>query len=606
MQQATNGAAAGGVPSHMLEEVLGRIEDAVGELAGLVGADALDGWDAPGTVQLVETHGRVRRLTGRLDGVRYTLLPRIEDAGSWRSGGMSRTFPSWLRLREGVSAATAHKDVTTARRLATALPQTRERLLAGRLGIDHARVMSEVAPTSDTRQDALAWLVDTRTGEPTTPEQFVQTVAVDFTDPADGSADDPDGTRARERVTQVLEDAVADGTLVTGEGLVLREAGVLNADQFRTVARRFATVTDPDTDDAEDDKTARGEYLDLAKTFGGYHVEGFLTDEHGLLLSTAVNAVMSAPSAEDGRTPGQRRAQALADVARVVLGTDAASPGAAVRPHLNVTVSWTELVTQVTRTRDRLCLTSRPRDAGPRAGLARPADGRGSGIHRDRRPGPSGAAAPARLRQCGHPGRLRAGRRRARRRPRAAHRDRSDAPRGDRPGQALRVPGLRPAGLALRGPPRGDPLGRRRWHVRGQQRPVVLASPSARRRQGHHHALDRQARGTRQYRSPPGVGLGLHRRARTPHPPARRRGARDRRRHQPVARPAGGRVSRGCAVRGWPIRGCAVQGHGTGPGMAGGPADSMVNHRARGAPGPACQNERVSYGRGAMTSEDGA
>jgi hypothetical protein len=329
------------------------MEAAADDLAALVDPVSLSDWDAPSVARLVEAHARIRRVTGRLDGVRYTLLPRIEDEGSWRAGGMSRTFTSWLRVREGVSAGTARRDVMTARRLVTALPETRARLVAGVLGGDHARVMSEVAPTSETRQDALAWLVDTRSGEPTTPEQFVHTVPVDFPDPGQ----DPDGAGTRELVTAVLEAAVADGTLVTGEGLVLREATVLNADQFRVVARRFATVTDPDTDEVEDDRAARGEFLDLSKTLGGYHVAGFLTDEHGLLVTTALTAVMGAPSAEDARTPGQRRAQALADVARVVLDTNQASPGAAIAPHLNVTVSWTELVTQVTRTREGLCLT---------------------------------------------------------------------------------------------------------------------------------------------------------------------------------------------------------------------------------------------------------
>jgi hypothetical protein len=243
--------------------------------------------------------------------------------------------------------------MTIARRLATALPVTRERLVAGTVGADHARVMTEVAPTSETRTDALGWLIDTRTGEMTTPKRFVQTVPVDFPDPAE----DPDGTQTRELITTALDEAVKEGTLVTGEGLVLREATVLNADQFRTVARRFATVTDPDTDDLEDDKAVAGEFLDLSKTLGGYHVAGFLTDEHGLLLTTAVNALMGAPAAEDTRSPAQRRAQGLADVARVVLDTNQASPGAAIPPHLNVTVSWSELTTQITRTTNGLCVT---------------------------------------------------------------------------------------------------------------------------------------------------------------------------------------------------------------------------------------------------------
>ncbi|MFI2364187.1 DUF222 domain-containing protein [Promicromonospora sp. NPDC019610] len=181
-------AGAGGVAS--LEQVLDRIEAAVGELAGLVAPEVLEGWGAPTITRLMQAHTRIRKVTARLEGVRFTVLPRIEDDGSWRSGGMSRTFASWLRLREGVSASTARKDVTTARRLAQALPGTRERLVAGTLGVDHARVMAEVAPTSRTRQDALAWLVETRTGEVTTPEVFVDMVAVDLPDPAD----DPDGT----------------------------------------------------------------------------------------------------------------------------------------------------------------------------------------------------------------------------------------------------------------------------------------------------------------------------------------------------------------------------------------------------------------------------
>ncbi|MFD6446858.1 DUF222 domain-containing protein [Promicromonospora sp. NPDC060204] len=333
--------------------MLARIETAVGELADLVTPGVLDGWGAPTVARLMQAHTRIRRVTGRLDGVRWSVLPRIEDDGSWRSGGMSRTFPAWLRLREGVSAGMARKDVTTARRLAQALPATREGLVAGRVGVDHARVMAEVAPTSQTRQDALAWLIDTRTGETTTPEAFVDTVAVDLPDPAD----DPDGSRVREQITQVLEEAITAGTLVTGEGLVLREAGVLNADQFRVVARRFATITDPDTDDVDDDKAAEGEFLDVSKTLGGFHVAGFLTDEHGLLLTTALAAVVGALAVGDDRSPGQRRAQGLADIAHLVLDTNQASRGASIPPHLNVTVSLSELLTQVTRTREGLCLT---------------------------------------------------------------------------------------------------------------------------------------------------------------------------------------------------------------------------------------------------------
>ncbi|PUB22936.1 uncharacterized protein DUF222, partial [Promicromonospora sp. AC04] len=166
--QSMNNMPGGLPPADSVEEALARIEAAVGDLAGLTGAEVLDGWDAPSITRLTQAHTRIRRVTGRLDGVRFTLLPRIEAEGSWRSGGMARAFTTWLRVREGVSSSTARKDMTIARRLTTALPVTRERLVAGTLGADHARVMTEVAPTSETRQDALAWLIDVRTGETTT------------------------------------------------------------------------------------------------------------------------------------------------------------------------------------------------------------------------------------------------------------------------------------------------------------------------------------------------------------------------------------------------------------------------------------------------------
>lgn len=354
---------ADGVAVQAWDRALARLEEVAGELADLAGG--LDGWNVPDVAGLVSAHGRLRRVTGRLDGVRYAVLPRIEDEGSWRSGGTARTFATWLRLREGVAASTARKDVTTARRLAQALPTTRDRLVAGALGADHARVMCEVAPTSRTRTDALAWLVDTRTGEVTTPEAHVRTVGVDLPDPSA----DPDGERTRALMTEALEAAVDDGVLVTGETLVLDEARALDADRFRVVARRFATVTDPDADDTHDDKAVDGEFLDLSPTFGGFHVAGFLTHEHGTLVTTAVNALLGAPGADDDRTPGQRRAQALADAARLVLDTDQASPGAAVRPHLNVTVSWTELLAQVARTNEGRCVTCGQGAAGPGPGI---------------------------------------------------------------------------------------------------------------------------------------------------------------------------------------------------------------------------------------------
>lgn len=124
--------------------------------------------------------------------------------------------------------------------------------------------------------------------------------------------------------------------------------------------RYFARHADPEADERGYTKNKDREYLDVSPTLGGYHVSGFLTEEHGLTLTTALGSVTGAPTPGDDRTPGQRRAQALADLARVVLDNGHTGTGASVRPHLSVTVSWTELQSLATKHR----ITTRTEHAG--------------------------------------------------------------------------------------------------------------------------------------------------------------------------------------------------------------------------------------------------
>ena len=105
MEQTTNSGPASALPgAASIEDVLALIENAVDELTTQTTPETLTGWDAPSISRLVDAHTRIRRVTGRLDGVRYTLLPRIENEGSWRSGGIARAFTTWLKLREGISS----------------------------------------------------------------------------------------------------------------------------------------------------------------------------------------------------------------------------------------------------------------------------------------------------------------------------------------------------------------------------------------------------------------------------------------------------------------------------------------------------------------------
>ena len=61
------------------------------------------------------------------------------------------------------------------------------------------------------------------------------------------------------------------------------------------------------------------------------------------MLSSALDSVMTPPAPDDSRSTPQRRAQALADVARLCLDHGLVGTGAAVRPHVSCVVDFETL-----------------------------------------------------------------------------------------------------------------------------------------------------------------------------------------------------------------------------------------------------------------------
>jgi hypothetical protein len=199
--------------------------------------------------------------------------------------------------------------------------------------MDQVRTMVDVGPTSDERRRALVAPVDATPGTPTAPNPG-------STDGGDGGAPG-DGVDSSEGPAEQPAGGMTPGP--TGEEVLLDLADQHGPLVFRRLVDRFARVADPESDERGYKRAAEREHLDVAKTFGGYHVAGFLTDEHGEALRAAMDSVMGAPTPGDDRSPTQRRAQALADLARTVLDNGHTGVGSAVRPHVTVTVSWTEL-----------------------------------------------------------------------------------------------------------------------------------------------------------------------------------------------------------------------------------------------------------------------
>jgi hypothetical protein len=356
----TAGECGGGGP-RPVEDVLSDVEELLDELTASVTASV----DGVAVSRLVGVSARLRVTGARLDAVRWMVLPRIEAAGLWAQSG-ARTFAVWLARTEDVQTVTARREVRTARALRDHLPATLARALAGEISGDKVRALVDVATTSNERIQALGSpAVDLATTEP--PPVAAEPVPVPvpvLAEPAAGATDggavdggDGGGGAAAVSAVPTWEEQLLDWSSENGP------------DRFRGLVRYFARHADPDADERGYRKAKDREYLDVAPTLGGYHVSGFLTEEHGLTLTTAITSVMGAPAAGDDRTAGQRRAQALADLARVVLDNAHTGTGASVRPHVSVTVSWTELQALAAKTGTSTASTGVARaGAGARTG----------------------------------------------------------------------------------------------------------------------------------------------------------------------------------------------------------------------------------------------
>jgi hypothetical protein len=285
-----------------LSAVLDSLRANLGELAEIVSAGELR--DVSGSV-LADTERELRVMEHRLAAARLIVLPIIGADGVWALDG-SRSFGAWLARRDDVVHSVAVREIRSGEVLRDYLLATRAAALSGIISSGHVAALVQAANT-DARRAAL-----------------IQPVS----DPLYRKGGDEAGP-------------------VTGEEYLLSEVSRFTLGQFRHLVARFAHVADPEADERGYRDAAEREFLSLGHTFGGWNLQGFLTDEHGEALHVALDSLMGAPGEGDERTVTQRRAGALADLARVCLDGGLTGTGAAVRPHITVTVSWQEFQRQV-------------------------------------------------------------------------------------------------------------------------------------------------------------------------------------------------------------------------------------------------------------------
>ena len=91
---------------------------------------------------------------------------------------------------------------------------------------------------------------------------------------------------------------------------------------------------------AEEERRRQRRHFHLSERFdGGFELAGFLDPIGGVALKTAINGLLGPRPKDDQRTPGQRRADALVELATRVMDSGTLPMRGGERPHLNILVS---------------------------------------------------------------------------------------------------------------------------------------------------------------------------------------------------------------------------------------------------------------------------
>src|SRR5699024_7634016 len=256
----------------------------------IVSGDIQDERDRHTGPELGSASVRVHRTCARLTAKRYQWIAAEEADGLWAASECHpRTYASYLAHTHGISYSHARNTVRLARQLRDEIPQFAAAFRAGKIGPDHVQAFAATALTSSARVAALAEDVQVEDVQVETEKHSTQGTG-DATEGDQGSEEGSTGEELPATRTQNVE------------AFLLDQARRLRPDQVRRLGRHFAHVADPEADERGYRKAKEREYVELVRTLDGWHLSGFLTEENGRLIRTAMEAVMSPPAPDDERT----------------------------------------------------------------------------------------------------------------------------------------------------------------------------------------------------------------------------------------------------------------------------------------------------------------
>jgi hypothetical protein len=227
----------------------------------------------------------LRRLGNMLDAELSRRLHRFDSGGGY-AATQAFTAQAWLRWKCNFSPAAAAGRVAAARELAD-LPLATQAFADGDISYAHAAM---IARTSEKLGDKM--------------ESNAETILV---------------TAAKE----------------------------LDLARLRMVTIKLQHFLDPDSVREEANESHELRFLHLSQTLDGvFYINGRLDSEAGAILQTALNALSGPPTPDDKRSPRQRRADALVELARQKLESGTLPEVGGQKPHLTVTVSMATLANQ--------------------------------------------------------------------------------------------------------------------------------------------------------------------------------------------------------------------------------------------------------------------
>src|ERR1700694_44602 len=199
------------------------------------------------------------RVDNRVDAECSRRMQRFDKAqGSAPSGAL--TAQAWLRWQCNFTAATAAERVQVSRQM-DSLPETEKAFSQGEISYRHTALIARTASQLGDKFEAHA------------------------------------------------------------ETILVRAARELDPWRLMRACMSLRHCFEPDGFLADANEAHQRRFLHLSQTFDGlFRIDGWLDGEGGAALQTALDSLLSPPAADDERTPRQRRADALVDMARRQLG----------------------------------------------------------------------------------------------------------------------------------------------------------------------------------------------------------------------------------------------------------------------------------------------